>query len=118
MRATIAGGRWPDEGRQRSEGQTLLEVWARHWQARPDLAVLVDGWHAERVLEAAALDRRTAQMATVLAHNGLRPGDRVIWHGRARVGTDSVTIDQLFSAGEKIPGGDKNFVPGGVGILF
>ncbi len=74
MRATIAAGQWPDEGRRRTDGQTLLEVWARHWQARPDLPVLVDGWHAERVREAAELDRRTAQMATVLAHSGAPAG--------------------------------------------
>jgi malonyl-CoA/methylmalonyl-CoA synthetase len=103
VRATIAGGRWPDEGRQRSEGQTLLEVWARHWQARPDLAVLVDGWHAERVLEAAALDRRTAQMATVLAHNGLRPGDRVIWHGRASLTTVPALLGALRAGGVVVP---------------
>jgi len=28
------------------------------------------------------------------------------------------TTGQSLSGGEKIPGGDKSFVPGGVGILF
>ena len=87
MRATIARGRWPDEGRRRTEGPTLLEVWARHWRDRPDLPVLVDGWHADRAVLGAELDRRTAQMATTLAHHGVRPGDRVVWHGRASLAT-------------------------------
>ena len=86
MKATIARGRWPDEGRRRTEGPTLLEVWVRHWRDRPDLPVLVDGWRADRAVLGAELDRRTAQMATTLAHHGVRPGDRVVWHGACVAG--------------------------------
>ncbi len=103
VRATIAGGRWPDDGRRRSAGRTLLEVWARHWQARPDLAVLVDGWQPERAVVGAELDRRTAQLATVLAHHGLHPGDRVIWHGRASLATVQALLGALRAGGVVVP---------------
>ncbi len=103
MKATIARGRWPDEGRRRTEGPTLLEVWVRHWRDRPDLPVLVDGWRADRAVLGAELDRRTAQMATTLAHHGVRPGDRVVWHGRASLATVPALLGALRAGGVVVP---------------
>jgi malonyl-CoA/methylmalonyl-CoA synthetase len=80
VRALVPPGRWPDT--RPPAGRTLPEVWARRWADRPDAPALVDGWGGASV-DGAELDRRTAQVASVLAGHGVGPGDRVLWRARA-----------------------------------
>lgn len=103
MRAEIAPGRWPDGVRRLAEGQTLLEVWTEHWSARPGAPVLVDGWDTARAVGGAELDQCTARIATALADRGVRPGARVVWHGRASLASVHALIGVMRAGGILVP---------------
>jgi hypothetical protein len=62
----VPAGPWPVGGRSVPE-VTLPDVWARLWAASPDSPVLVDGWDAPGVVDAASLDGSTAALAAALA---------------------------------------------------
>ena len=102
MRGLVPAGRWPAP-LHADPGQTLPEVWAGLWAARPDAVVLVDGWDRTRTVDAATLDGRTAALASVLAERGVRPGDRVLWRARATLSSVEALVAVLRSGAVLVP---------------
>jgi malonyl-CoA/methylmalonyl-CoA synthetase len=102
VRAQVPAGTWPDT-RPRGRGRTLPEVWADRWTAHPNAPVLIDGWDASRVVDAATLDRRTAGLATALAERGVAPGDRVLWCARATLPAVEALLGVLRSGAVLVP---------------
>ena len=47
----------------------------------------MDGWDQAKSLDGAALEARTAAVATELAARGIQPGDRVLWCARTSLGS-------------------------------
>ncbi len=101
--AEIAPGHWPDQAAHGPPGRTLLEVWAGHWDARPGVPVLVDGWDGARRVVGAQLSERTARIATALADRGVRPGSRVAWHGRASLTSVQALLGAMRAGGVLVP---------------
>jgi malonyl-CoA/methylmalonyl-CoA synthetase len=101
--AEIAPGHWPYRSSHRVEGRTLLEVWARHWAARPGTPVLVDGQDIARVVGGGELNERTARIATALAERGVRPGARVLWHGRASLASVQCLLAAMRAGAVLVP---------------
>jgi malonyl-CoA/methylmalonyl-CoA synthetase len=100
VRALVPAGRWPaDEPR----GRTLPEVWAGQWAARPAAPVLIDGWDTSQVVEAEALDGRTAALALALAERGVSPGDRVLWSARTTLPAVEALLAVLRSGAVLVP---------------
>ena len=85
------------------QGSTLPEVWARQWASRPRAPVLIDGWDATRVVDAATLDARSGALATALAEGGVSPGDRVLWCARATFPAVEVIVAVLRSGAVLVP---------------
>jgi malonyl-CoA/methylmalonyl-CoA synthetase len=102
VRALVPSGRWPDQG-PLPPGRTLPEVWAGQWAAHPEAPVLVDGWDAAAVLDAATLDARTAATAAALAERGVAPGDRVLWCARATLSSVTALLGILRSGAVLVP---------------
>jgi malonyl-CoA/methylmalonyl-CoA synthetase len=78
-------------------------VWAARWAARPDAPVLVDGWDAARVVDAATLNGRTAALAGALAERGVAPGDRVLWCARATISSIEALVAVLRLGAVVVP---------------
>ncbi len=102
VRALVPAGHWPADPHA-TPGRTLPEVWSGLWAARPDAAVLVDGWDRTRTVDAATLDGRTAALASVLAERGVRPGDRVLWCARATLSSVEILVAILRSGVVLVP---------------
>jgi malonyl-CoA/methylmalonyl-CoA synthetase len=78
-------------------------VWAGQWAAHPDAPVLVDGWGAARVVDAATLNGRTAALAGALAERGVSPGDRVLWCARATISSIEALVAVLRVGAVVVP---------------
>jgi malonyl-CoA/methylmalonyl-CoA synthetase len=97
VRALVPPGEWPEGARKQPEG-TLVDRWLAHWSDDPGRVVLIDGQDPTRAIDGARLTKRTADLAAVLTGQGVVPGTRVMWCGRA--GLDSVeTLLAVLRAG-------------------
>jgi malonyl-CoA/methylmalonyl-CoA synthetase len=78
-------------------------VWAGRWATLPAQPVLVDGWDRTRTVDGAALERRTAQLASALSSHGVGAGDRVLWSARATLESVQVLLAVLRAGAVLVP---------------
>jgi len=78
-------------------------VWAGRWAAHPGRPALVDGRDRTRTVDGAALDGRTARLASVLSGHGVAPGDRVLWSARATLESVQALLAVLRAGAVLVP---------------
>ncbi len=78
-------------------------MWEQRWCDDPGHPVLVDGRDTRRTLDGAGLAARTARLASVLARQGVVPGDRVLWCARASLESVVAILGVLRAGAVLVP---------------